>query len=452
MTGSLRFTSLIALLVTAGCSGDIPYRTESFSEMPECGKIYEEHSSDQKIKKYAPDSVDARCWGRAAEERAAYDLLFTEFDDQGWVQGTAGRKGIARDHHDLLFRRLNDLLAKYQDHQQYQGLMLVVFVHGWHHNAEANDGNVREFRKLLGSLAQDAHLLAGKEKGRRLVGLYVGWRGESVTFPGLNYLTFWDRKNTAERVSQGSVRELFAKLDVFHDRSGDGHGSKGVRMLTIGHSFGGLVTFEALSSEFLRDAARYQDEGEKDLRRRPLSRFGDLVIIVNPAFEGVRYEPIKVAGQRLPPLAASQPPLAIIATSTADWATGMAFPVARFFNSLFESDPKEERAANRKTVGHNDRYTTHRLSVCKTDDAECWNACAENEFAHMAVFSLKGVQPGEYLCNGLNLTTTKEWAPTGNPYWVVETTGDVIKDHYDMFNPYFISFVRQMYLSVATNK
>jgi hypothetical protein len=70
----------------------------------------------------------------------------------------------------------------------------------------------------------------------------------------------------------------------------------------------------------------------------------------------------------------------------------------------------------------------------------------------MAAFSLKGVQPGEYLCNGLNLTTTNEWAPTGNPYWVVETTGDVINDHYDMFNPYFISFVRQMYLSVAAGK
>ena len=449
MTRSLRFIPLVLLLVLFGCSRDIPYRTEGFREMPECKAIYEQHAADQRVK-YSPDSIDARCWKREAEERTAYDLLFAEFDDQGWLQNTSGRTGLAQDHLDLLFRKLNDLLAHHQD----QGLMLVVFVHGWHHNAGANDTNVRGFRALLGSLVQDVHVLAGEnKKGRRVVGLYVGWRGESVTSPGLNYLTFWDRKNTAERVSQGSVRELFAKLDAFHDRNGDDKGSKGVRMITIGHSFGGLVAFEALSSEFLRDAARYRTTGPGGGERpKQLSRFGDLVIIVNPAFEGVRYEPVKAAAQRLPPLEANQPPLAIIATSTADWATGLAFPAARFFNTLFETDPKEERIANRKTVGHNDRYTTHRLSVCKPDDADCWSACADDEFAHMAAFSLRDRPSGAYLCDGLTLASTKEWAPTGNPYWVVETTGDVMKDHDDIFNPYFISFVRQMYLSAIEDK
>ena len=70
----------------------------------------------------------------------------------------------------------------------------------------------------------------------------------------------------------------------------------------------------------------------------------------------------------------------------------------------------------------------------------------------MAAFSLKGVQPGAYLCDGLNLTTTAEWAPTGNPYWVVETTGDVIQDHYDIFIPNFVSFMRQMYLTVIADE
>jgi hypothetical protein len=324
----------------------------------------------------------------------------------------------------------------------------MVFVHGWHHNAKANDTNVREFRKLLLDTHQYTQLISGKN-GRRVVGLYIGWRGESVTIPWVNMLTFWDRKNTAERVSQGSVRELFAKLDSFHDGARDGvDGPKGVRMMTIGHSFGGLVTFEALSSDFLRASARTQpDKGGN--RPRRMSRFGDLVIIVNPAFEGVRYEPVKVAGQRLPQLPSNQLPLAIVATSTADWATGVAFPAARIFNGLFERAPKEEGKANTRTVGHNDRYTTHRLAACGADDAACWNACAESdEVKYMSGIAQDGIKARGYLCDGLSLETTPEWTLPGNPYWVVETDGDVMKDHNDIFNTNFIAFVRQMYLSV----
>jgi hypothetical protein len=436
------FAIFSILAAVCGCAGDIPYRHKGFSEMPECRQVYEQHTDDSEVK-YAKKSMESVCWDRSCEERSSYDLLFVEFDDQGWVQGTADRTGMAQDHLDALFKRLNDLRVQYKD----RGLLLIVFVHGWHHNADANDGNVRNFRKYL----RDTELLEGKD-GRRVVGLYVGWRGESVTFPGLDMLTFWDRKNTAERVAQGSVREFFSKLDSFHDVAQDHGDTKGVRMMTIGHSFGGLVTFEALSSEFLRDAARYKPhEAEGKERPRHLARFGDLVIIVNPAFEGVRYEPVKTAGLRLPPLEKNQLPLAIVATSTADWATGKAFPAARFFNGLFESSPGEESKASRRTVGHNDRYTTHRLFLCTRDDADCWNACAESdEVAHMASITRDGIQEKEYLCDGLRLTTTPEWAPLGNPYWVVETTGDLIGDHNDIFNPNFVSFIRQMYLATIT--
>jgi len=432
---------LFVALVLAGCTGNIPYRTQGFSEMPECKTIYNQHAGDDKLAS-DPTGTEEKCWERSREERDNYDLLFAEFDDQGWIQGTAGRKGPATDHLDLLFQQLNGLRAQYEKN----GLLLIVFVHGWHHNADANDMNVREFRKLL----RDTQLMTGKD-GRRVVGLFVGWRGESLTVPGLSMTTFWDRKNTAERVAQGSVRELFAKLDSFHDgaRNSD-NGFQTVRMMTIGHSFGGLVTFEALSSDFLRAAARTH-ANESD-RSRSLPRFGDLVIIVNPAFEGVRYEPVKAAGMRLPPLKPDQLPVAIVATSTADWATGVAFPTARFFNGLFESAPQEERKANRETVGHNDRYTTHRLAVCAADDASCWNACADSdEVAHMTNITRDGVQSPEYLCDGLKLTTTPEWAPAGNPYWVVETTGDVMSDHNDIFNPNFVAFIRQMYLAVIAS-
>lgn len=452
MNKSLYLISLIILAIS-GCADTIPYRTEGFRDMPECKALYEQYSDDRKVT-FSETSVENQCWKRSKEERDRYDLLFVEFDDQGWVQNTSNLKRPAEDYLDAFFKQLHQLYLKYSDH----GLSLVLYVHGWHHNAQANDENVREFRALL----RDIALAEGNEEGRRVIGIYVGWRGDSITVPGMNALTFWDRKNTAERVSQGSVREFFSRLDVFRDRASGDDRSRKVRLLTIGHSFGGLITYESLSSEFLRAAGRRNGE------RSYLSRLGDLVVIVNPAFEGTRYEPLKIAGQRLKELRPDQLPVVIVATTKADWATGWVFPIARRFSTFFEKDPDNERAANIQTVGHNDLYTTHQLSICDQKDEACWNACArsgvlsksvvniqqrrahivDKELARMKILATQGFKTKEYLCGGLMLTATEQWQPPANPFWVVQTSGDVMDSHGDIFNPNFVAFIRQMYLAV----
>src|SRR5216683_706557 len=47
--------------------------------------------------------------------------------------------------------------------------------------------------------------------------LDIGWRGKSLIIPLLDQFTFWERKNTAERVAQGSVQELLRRLDLLRD-------------------------------------------------------------------------------------------------------------------------------------------------------------------------------------------------------------------------------------------
>jgi len=440
---------LVCVFILAACASPIPYRTAGFDAQPQCQKIYDQYIDNRLI-----SDPDDPCWQRSIEERDDYDLLFAEFDDQGWIQNTYHKDAPAKkDHLEALFDRLNDLIKQHQAH----GISLVLFIHGWHHNAQANDANVREFRELL----EDTALVEGEKKGRRVVGLYVGWRGESVTAAGVNMLTFWERKSVAERVAQGSVRELFARLGVLRAKVG----SKAMRMITIGHSFGGLITFQALSSEFIRSATMYNENpcGDDD-KCRFLSRFGDLVVIVNPAFEGARYEPLKVAGQRLKEVSPTQMPIVIVATTQADWATGVAFPAARILNPLFESVPDVEQQANLKTVGHNARYTTHHLSVCGKDEVRCPSVCQRpvalssneknrdqrrqhvtDEATHMAAIAKRGIRPVEYLCDGLKLTGTPEWTPLNNPYWVVDTSKYVMEGHNDIFNPNFVAFVRHMY-------
>lgn len=469
-----------------GCAARVPYRDAGFSEIQGCDRqLYSKYSQGRRV---AMTDEDARaaCWKRSIEEHTNYDLLFVEFDDQGWVQKSAGLKRPGRDHLDDFFDRLEALRQLHKN----SGLNVVVFVHGWHHNAGANDSNVRSFRRYLDDIAI-AERKAQAAAARRVVGVYVGWRGESITIPGLNMLTFWDRKNTAERVAQGSVREFFSRLDMFRDRVNPDPAQAGakarqaVRLVVIGHSFGGLIVYESLSSDFLRASARHDGEASPGkCQRKFLTRFGDLVIIVNPAFEGIRYEPLKVAGERIKCLDGDQLPVVITVTSIADWATKHAFPAARFVNTLFEDTPGNQQTANVHTVGHNDRYTTHQLGKCHKQDGDCYAACGavpepepkkaeqiaeqttsvderdkqisiELSYAMSARWRQRregSAKPTEYFCGGLWLTDTDSRFPPANPFWVVQASKDIIRDHNDIFNDRFTAFMRQMYLRIAISK
>jgi hypothetical protein len=466
--------SVMLALVVAAC-GEIPYRKAGFEQYPECRAIYDRHDDITPGNKNVTDADrGSRCWLRSHEERNEYDLLTVEFDDQGWVQGSSDLGRPAKsDYLDQFFRQLEQIYRA----NQKNGLSLVLFIHGWHHNADARDKNVTEFRLLLRDLAifEGGRPLSERNaegSGPRAVGIYVGWRGESITVPIVNTVTFWERKNTAERVAQGSVRELFARLDFFRDGA-RADGKRNVRLLTIGHSFGGLVTFEALSSDFLRAAVR-SGSGY-------VSRVGDVVVIVNPAIEGARYEPLMVAGQRMSGLKDNQLPVVILATSTADSATGFFFPLARNVSTLLESTPGPEGDSIVKAVGHNERYITHKLSLCEKEDKDCAAACPAPrtkqrqsvkalsstdqddyssklrqdmaaEVALMRVIGDKGFKGRRYLCSGMRLEPTANQVPEQNPFWVVSTTGDIMSGHNDIFNPKFVSFIRQMYLGFITER
>jgi len=361
--------------------------------------------------------------------------------------------------------KLSDLYKKWE--REGKGLSIFVFVHGWHHNASATDSDVTEFRKFLDDMAAVEKALAEQtNKPKRVVGVFIGWRGESFGFPWLRKLTFWDRKETAERVALGTVRELLARLDHFRDRSRDKSGDRNVRMLTIGHSFGGLITYAATGGEFVRNAVRFKDRRAERPFDRFVSRVGDMVVIVNPAFEGARYEPLHTAGQRMCGVEPNQLPVLVIVTSEGDWATRITFPLARWFDTLLERSIGHEDDAIVKAVGHDDLYTTHTLSICDEADARCAEVCPspvpasqervgalsartiESEYSYMQRFAHSGFTRHDYLCGRLDLQATQHWHPDDNPFWVVRTTKDVIRDHGDIFNPNFVAFVRQLYVSL----
>ncbi|MDF5939862.1 alpha/beta hydrolase [Pseudomonas aeruginosa] len=143
---------------------------------------------------------------------------------------------------------------------------MVVFIHGWKHNAGRDDGNVASFNKALANLASSGVL--GK---RRLVGLYVGWRGKSMRGLYSENLTYRDRKAVAEEVGRGGVAELLAQLERI-DRKDRNY------LVIVGHSFGGAITLGALHDPLLERLLALRD-GQR------IRAFGDAVIMLNPAIE-----------------------------------------------------------------------------------------------------------------------------------------------------------------------
>ena len=80
-------------------------------------------------------------------------------------------------------------------------------------------------------------MLSQAKLRRSIIGVYIRWRGESLSFPpGINsVLTYYDCKAAAERLANN--------CDCFEAIGGvarEAH-KNGGRTIVIGHSFGGLV-------------------------------------------------------------------------------------------------------------------------------------------------------------------------------------------------------------------
>ena len=178
------FWILSVLSIITGCASNGIYRTDYTVCTASSGSQCEKHS----LQKYNAGADDA------------YMLGFVEVDDQGQLRDRAQMTALI----DSLYQiAVND------------SVLINVFVHGWHHNAAPGDSNIESFKDSLARLSKvESDLSLTKHRAaRKVVGVYVGWRGESITVPVVNGLTFWERKNTAQDVGYLGVTELLLKLE-----------------------------------------------------------------------------------------------------------------------------------------------------------------------------------------------------------------------------------------------
>jgi pimeloyl-ACP methyl ester carboxylesterase len=313
------------------------------------------------------------------EAYSDYSIGYAEFDDQGWAYRDDAQLKVIEQQ---MAEDINDPNHRADDY------LVLVFVHGWHHNAHDNDCNVQEFRQMvrITSEAIKGAIKAGNlTTPRRVIGIYAGWRGESVDAAGLRYTTVLDRRNSAERVAKGSIRKLFADLHSFERRQPR---ADKVRTVVIGHSFGGLIVFSALSEGMIDGytLAGLDQEHHPCTAAEAQALIGqqsaiwpDGVVLINPAFESSRFEPLyRILEERKPCDLVPDKygktrmvvPSLIVVTAENDHWTGKYFTIGRSMLTLFEGYDRTEpvattaeRSANLHAIGFNSPYETQTLSL-----------------------------------------------------------------------------------------
>jgi pimeloyl-ACP methyl ester carboxylesterase len=379
-----------------------------------------------------------------------YLLGFIEFDDQGQLFDR---------------KQMQAVLGKLYEEVASADLLMVVFVHGWTHSAAPGDSNIQTFRESLERLSELESRISSQtgQPERKVAGIYLGWRGGSITLPVLENATFWDRKNTAQKVGHGGVTEVLNRLELVKktkDSIADNGGS-GTRLIVVGHSFGGAVVYTALS-QILQD--RFVHTVGPVGQVSDTEGFGDLVVLINPAFEALLFAPLSDMATERGTYFPRQLPVLAIMTSEADYATKLAFPLGRRFSTLFEKERTvtrkngvtraeqhiDEGASNITAVGHFDPYKTHYLRATDIEQAELRAAPPSVESAVQTFFdvseSWEKDEPGSKIVFEGSVLERSETSAGRNPYLAIQVDEELIKDHNDISDPRIASFVRQLIL------
>ena len=434
---SIRSLTSILFLVTVltGCAPFTQYRTKyelCVNPTPTFSQACETHALQQ----------------LPAADGASYLLGFIEFDDQGQIWDR---------------KQMWSVIDKLSAEAANKDLLMVVFVHGWKHSAAPNDENIETFRKVLAGLSEDENHISRQTgmPARQIAGVYLGWRGGSVTAPIAKELTFWDRKNTAQKVGHGGVTEVLNRLELIkRDKDSTIQGGSGTRLAIIGHSFGGAVVYTALAqileSRFVRTTGPAGIQSNVD-------SFGNLIVLINPAFEATLFSPLSDMSSERGTYFGSQLPIMAVLTSEADYATRYAFQAGRIFSTLFEKDRDikrknavtkqeefiDEGKADVTAVGHFEPYRTHKLYPSNEVARDKITELSSSESIRsvlQASSAWENDKPGSKISlAGLTLERTNTSAGR-NPYLVIRVDKELITDHNDIDDPRIVAFIKQLIL------
>ncbi|MBL4810694.1 MAG: hypothetical protein JKY43_11630, partial [Phycisphaerales bacterium] len=224
---------------------------------------------------------------------------------------------------------------------------------------------------------------------------------------------FWDRKRTAERMVSINMREaLFRVMETTKKRPES-------KCYIAGHSMGGLIIGKTIAPSI---TTLLLSSGKQGIRLP-----ADLVLLLNPALDGLSswefIDFLKRSGAHVKLRAldgtmrdAPGPIIASI-TSEADTATGALYTAGQAvgtLNTKFRNDYPNSMPSQKYLATHAEGHIEYLIS-------------------HRAWLE-DGKVKLERIPNAYNDT----------PYWVIQTTADIIKDHIDIRNPKLDELLNQI--------
>jgi hypothetical protein len=402
-----------------------------------------------------------------------HTLAVIEFDDQGnrWSDSQ-------------FFGAVSAISSA--NRNQFGGIV-VVFVHGWKHNASVENGhsgNLASFQATLKRIALEERARDAVNP-RPVVGVYLAWRGASLLLPDpFLSATYFDRLSTAMRVGSNPdmTETIVAVLTTARE-------NPKTRKLVFGHSMGALILERALSQYLtgLTVSRLLTGHGVPGLIGTTVIDYpADLIVLLNSAAPAT-YAKSLIDTLTRSQVHSSQPanlryfdslpvewrPLIVSVTSSADTATGRAFPLAmnlaalfqRFRTDLKDSDGADPQIGGREqaptarylythTPGHVEALFSHTLVFEPGDKGTSGTAsgavepCPESPRAAGVAVDVEpgGSAVGPYIDENLSvcwrvgaaqyaLTRRPPTAWTGNtsPYWVVQVDGEIVANHNAIF-------------------
>lgn len=435
----LRWAATISIAgLLAGCTANKPFRTSCLPLLSA--------------------QVGTNRTGAVIESTPDYKLGFVEFDDQGWFWDTNQIKAV-----EQMIRTESGIGQT----NNTEGIVILLFVHGWKNNAAYDNDNVEMFRETLKQLST-AEQVQTNHAARKVVGVYAGWRGLSAELEPFKELSFWERKNTAHKVGgYGAMTELLVELETLQQASNDSLTTNAPRteLIIVGHSFGGAAVYSAIS-EIVTE--RFVDTVKHGAPLKPL---GDQVILLNPAFEASRLYSLNQMAVSIGQYPSNQRPVLSIFTSKGDWATHYVFPIGRFFSTIFEKHrDKQQKTANRDAVGWFKPFITHDLVYNTNAEAQAsgnstlnlttkkhelhsrdqLQASINNVYTQRTKWHPNNPTAATYYFDDSILKPRGNYRP-GDPFLIVSVDKKIMKDHDDITNPVLINFLREFILFSQTN-
>lgn len=405
---------LIFVLLISGCASlDTDNLKGSFCSKDDCYKELEKHASS--------DDND-----RNAE------IGFIEFNDHGFQKDQEAVKNI--------FTNLSSMSSD----TNVSPLLLVVFIHGWHHNASPDDINVKSFENFLRNLQYEEDNISFSSTKRQVVGIYIGWRGESnesIFSP----LTYRSRKMAGLRVGQYGVQEILAELNLIRKEDPKS------RLVSIGHSFGGGVLYSSVMQNLVDSVVSAKP---KDMvGNLPVidKAYGDLVILMNPALEAARVE---VLNRRLSEIAKfneCQPLVLASFTSQYDTALSDAFPKGQAI--FFRDDKKVAEADDYEALvttsyGNETNFRTHELecSDCVYNEAPKFLTVDQYRQAFSGWGEFRTNENSKFIVDNVKLSHfSGSHIKPGSPITNVYVKGaNLIADHNAIWGGEFSKFARAL--------